>query len=372
MEARGRIMFFGSANDHHAVEWFQACKAQENNWPVGFLSSEAFEKSPTSRWTPDQAEFLEKRILIFRNYRRSPVGRLIGGWKKASALIWVSLRLRHWSRRNVVAVFHAHGLTHGLVCALAGVNFVLSPQGSDVLVSPKTSPLHKFLATFAISRAISVIANSPKMLSAVAGLGARNCFMSQQGIDARDLLRSGKSHSETLRISSIRALKENYRIIEILRARNELMEEANISFAFPESDDGYVARIASLLSEGDVMLGRLGKKDFHALLADSDVCISVPKSDSSPRSVYEALFSGCVVLSSKSSWINSVPDDLRKRIVVVDLNRRTWFLDGITRARILLQTPFCPSPQTVEYFESSSCARRVISHIESCLEILGE
>ena len=332
-----------------------------------FLSSEAFEKSPTARWTPDQAEFLEREKLIFRNYQQLAFGRLVGQVMKASALLRVSLRLRYWSRKNSVAIFHAHGLAHGLVCALAGVSYVLSPQGSDVLVSPRTSPLHKFLATFAISRAVSIIANSPRMVSAVTGLGARDVFMSQQGVDARDLSMTRRSTSKTLRVSSIRAIQENYRVVEILKARNELMRDIPISFAFPVSDDRYIARVRSLLSRRDVMLGRLGKTDFHALLTKTDVCISIPRSDSSPRSVYEALFSGCVVIASESSWIRSLPEDLRSRIVLVNPNRRTWLSDGISQARMLLENPFCPSAKTVEDFDSSSCARRVLSHITSCL-----
>ena len=60
--------------------------------------------------------------------------------------------------------------------------------------------------------------------------------------------------------------------------------------------------------------------DFLSTLIDSKVIISIPKSDSSPRSVYEALSLGCKVFVTYLKCFNWMPSKLRSEFIYCSYN----------------------------------------------------
>ena len=87
------------------------------------------------------------------------------------------------------------------------------------------------------------------------------------------------------------------------------------------------------------------------LLGESFAVFSLPISDSSPRSVYEAIFCGAAVISSYGEWIEFVPSCMRARIIVVDLNQVGWFDNAIARAKEISTTQFNPSDEAIRMFD---------------------
>ena len=91
----------------------------------------------------------------------------------------------------------------------------------------------------------------------------------------------------------------------------------------PSGPDGEseVASLHALVDE----LGLASRIQFvaprpHAQLADyyraADVCVSIPDSDSSPRSVWEAMACGCPCVLSDLPWVHELIEDGRHALVV--------------------------------------------------------
>ena len=68
---------------------------------------------------------------------------------------------------------------------------------------------------------------------------------------------------------------------------------------YPFAEKNYKSKINNYLKCSDSDLGRIEKKiDLYKILNSTVLAISIPESDSSPRSVYEAIFCGCAIATS--------------------------------------------------------------------------
>ena len=94
---------------------------------------------------------------------------------------------------------------------------------------------------------------------------------------------------------------------------------------------------------------------MYDLLAETQLVVSVPVSDSSPRSVYEAIFSGCCVAVTPGKWIEAMPESMRARVFIVDLARATWFADALAFAEEVQRTPFVPDSAAMELYDEDTC-----------------
>ena len=63
------------------------------------------------------------------------------------------------------------------------------------------------------------------------------------------------------------------------------------------------------------MLPRLSSDEFLRCIFNSKIVVSIPESDSSPRSVYEAAFLGCKLFLTKLDCLNWLPNDLKAKFV---------------------------------------------------------
>ena len=72
---------------------------------------------------------------------------------------------------------------------------------------------------------------------------------------------------------------------------------------------------------------------MYELLRNSIMVVSIPSSDSSPRSVYEAIFCGCVVCITYHPYYDVLPQCMKDRIIVVDLNNKSWFKNAFQKAK---------------------------------------
>ena len=70
------------------------------------------------------------------------------------------------------------------------------------------------------------------------------------------------------------------------------------------------------------LLPRLNSIDFLKTLLNSKVVISIPKSDSSPRSVYEAINLGCSIFVTKLECLEWIPSRLKSEFMYSTNNLR--------------------------------------------------
>ena len=93
------------------------------------------------------------------------------------------------------------------------------------------------------------------------------------------------------------------------------------------------------------------------------MAISIPYSDSSPRSVYEAIFSGCCVAVTDLDWVHEMPLLMQSRCLKVNLNNQNWLSDAIHEAEKIVATPFKPSQEIYEIYDQESSMKKLSERI---------
>ena len=104
----------------------------------------------------------------------------------------------------------------------------------------------------------------------------------------------------------------------------------------------------------DLDIGRLEKKDYYKMLLSSPIVISVPDSDSSPRSVFEAIFCGCVVLITYHPYYDTLPECMKERIIIVSLDKNNWFKNAIIKAKLVSNKKFIPTQKALYMFDENN------------------
>jgi hypothetical protein len=151
-----------------------------------------------------------------------------------------------------------------------------------------------------------------------------------------------------------------YRINQILAARASSKLKPALAFSYPFFEEEYRRIIISGLGPNDLDLGRLSTKDqMYDLLFSMLLGISIPKSDSSPRSVYEAIFCGCCVAVTYSPWIDTLPLCMRSRLIIVDLKDDGWLDKAIEHAYSITNEPYKPSQMALNLFDQERTMKRV-------------
>lgn len=118
-----------------------------------------------------------------------------------------------------------------------------------------------------------------------------------------------------------------------------------------------------LMITHDDDLGRLDKNDMYRLLSESFLVISIPESDSSPRSVYESIFSGCCVAVTYNQWIESLPQCMKNRLFIVDLDDPLWLEKAFEFAKKCVLVPYVPSEEALEMFDQRKSIGKVIEKL---------
>jgi len=117
------------------------------------------------------------------------------------------------------------------------------------------------------------------------------------------------------------------------------------------------------MMEEDENLGRLNKADMYELLSSSLLVISIPGSDSSPRSVYESIFLGACVAVTYNTWIDVLPKCMRERIFIVELDDINWFDKAMSYAVKVAKIPYNPSHEAVEMFDQSKTIKNAVDRL---------
>jgi hypothetical protein len=105
------------------------------------------------------------------------------------------------------------------------------------------------------------------------------------------------------------------------------------------------------LNTKDKDFGRITREEMYKLLHNTKIVISIPKSDSSPRSVYESIFCGCAVAVTYNPYIEILPACMKSRIIVVDLENKLWLRNAIEAADEIVRTEFIPSDVALTLFD---------------------
>ena len=216
-------------------------------------------------------------------------------------------RVKKIAEKIKADLINAHFVpNYGLIGALLGQRpLVVSTWGSDILISPQKSFLHKFRAKYILKKADLITTDAKILTQAILDLGIkkRKMIESPMGVE-RNLVseheekRFRSSYLQEKKgfvILSNRRLEPVYDLSTLLRAVPMVIREANKKVRFVIGGEGSLKNklikfTRDLKMEEYVEFkGELSRKDLIDCYENSDIYISTSLSDSTSVSLLEAM-----------------------------------------------------------------------------------
>lgn len=231
------------------------------------------------------------------------------------------LMVRRMVRLHNIDILHVMWLGYAVYALFSKAKVqVFENMGSDVLVWPQQSFLWRIFIRFSYRFADAVIQDSE--VAQIAGIkyGAprKNNQIIEVGVDFsvfNQQIKKGIARQklgltpEQKFIFSPRSFTELYNIDTIITSIKKVKEEIpNAVFVFckffGDLESEYIEFIEQEGVQNDVIFAGFldNELELPFYYRDSDVVISVPSSDSSPRTVYEAMACGSPVVVSELPW----------------------------------------------------------------------
>lgn len=353
------IVFVGSGKDYHTMDWYRSVKELCAGRAV-YIATDLVESEGEERIISESDNvillFNIDRLLL---KRQSVVGNIWRNFIKLAALPLSVRKLRLLYKEKPSAIFHAHSMYYIFLCWMARIKCIATPMGSDVLVRPDHSLIYKWFTIKALRAASAITVDSVALRDKIQVLCQAKSTIIQNGIDTETIATLVASGSKRSRVTSIRAMDPNYRIYELVQARNLSSYRGNLELIYPFMEAGYKDKVGSIMADGDVNHGRITRDRMYQLFAESLLAISIPHSDSSPRTVYEAIYCGCCVAVSYGTWIDVLPDCMRARLYVVDINDNEWFDKAIEFAKQVTASPYIPSQAAIKLYDQKEAMKSV-------------
>ena len=351
------VIILGGARDYHAIDWYRsikkACPEKEIVFLTDTVDGEGFCNILNEDDEVNYLLVIDRILLPFS----SSISNLWRNLVKLLVLPFQIYYLRRFMNKYDGAVVHAHPMYYMFLCWMAGVEAGVTPQGSEILVRPKKNIIYKHFLTKCLRKARFVTVDSYSMKKSIYELSGVKATVVQNGIDISTIKAITGTIDKRFRICSVRAFAPLYRIHEIINSRNRSSGKVPITYVYPFKDLNYYKEVKSKMISEDEILGRQDKLDLYKVLSESILTISIPESDSSPRSVYEAIFCGSCVAVASNEYLDALPSCMLKRIIVVDLNDKSWFSKALEYAKHLTPTPYIPSNEAIEAFDQNISLR---------------
>ena len=352
-----KLVFLCGARDYHAMDWYRSARLLFPRRDIMILTDliggEGFKKLIDH----NDAVFY---LFVLDSFLFKTQSKLGNYWRNLLKLVVFPIQvllLIRFSRRYPDCIYHAHSMYYLWLACAARVKFIGTPQGSDILIKPYRSTLYRIASGISLRRAKAVTVDSIKMASSVREIAGVTAVVIQNGIDISAVTKVKEAMDESSKqrnvVLSIRAMTPLYRIENIVASRNHSQHCVNLSILFihPFYDSEYLARVCELMRESDKDLGRVNRDEMYSLLLQAKLVISIPSSDSSPRSVYEAIFCGAAVALTYHPYIDALPACMKARVILIDLESRSWFDDALEAAELITQNPFTPSNEALDTFD---------------------
>jgi len=363
-----KLAFLCGARDYHAMDWYRNAKIlhPEKNISIvtDLISSEGYNS------LLNQTDKVYK-LLILDNFLFKKQSKKANIWRNFLKLLFFPIQvllLKKYDKVNPTTIYHAHSMYYLFLAWASGITYIGTAQGSDILIRPNKSLLYKYFAIKSLKRAKAITVDSLKMKEVIYDMSGVKSYVIQDGIniDSINIFFKGNKHKyERKNILSIRGLAPIYRIGEAIEARNCSKKNSNIPFIFiyPFVESQYEIKINSSFKSIDVKHGRLKRLKMYEVLAKTKLVISIPESDSSPRSVYESIFCGCAVAITHQPYYDALPRDMKSRILLIDLEDETWFDTAIEFADKIITTPYLPSKEALDNFDQKKSFNKILNLI---------
>lgn len=364
-----KIVFLCGARDFHAIDWYRSALKVSNDLEISILTDliagEGFEKLIT----PDDSV---EQLLILDNYLYRHQSSWGNKWRNLLKLLVMPIqirRLKKHAKMHPHSIYWAHSMYYLFLAESAGVSYIGTPQGSDILIKPYKSTWYRKRAIKALKAASYVTVDSVKMQDKIKDLAGIDAKIIQNGIDVK-AINSAKQllvDKERKWNISIRGITPLYRIKELISARNKSMQYGNekLTLIYPFYEKVYKEELEMMLVSEDKNLGRIDKSLFYQYFLQARIIFSIPISDSSPKSVYEGIFSGAAVAVTYHPYYDLLPQVMKDRVILVDLEDEFWFEKAMTMTAVIMNTPFIPDDASLEMFDKDESFKKILKLINN-------
>ena len=353
-----KIFFIGDAEDFHVVDKFNQATRVLKDKEIFLFSGISIETNELGSTLVNDANVVNydlSCILFLKSFKNSQFTKNV-----IKALLYplqiILLKFLKW--RNPDSIFHAFTMYYAVLCYFTRLDCVVTPQASEILHRIDSSKIYRFFAIRALSHATNIIVDSQQMQIKLKKYGI-NSLVFKNGFDAQKLLMSSTKVYERNLIVSIRGLRALYRIDRIFDARDTLSRAIGIHLIYPASDLDYKKKLKSRLLKIDKDVGTLNKSSMYELLRRSKLVISIPETDSSPRTVYEAIFAGAAAAVTNSSYLDELPSCMLNRIIVVDLDNIYWMAEALEFAADVVKKQYIPSQKALHMCDSITTMQKI-------------
>lgn len=360
-----QLVFLCGARDFHAMDWYKSAKELLRGKDVFILTDLIEGESFKKLINQDDKVF---RLIILDKFllkKQSKFGNL---WRNIIKLLVFPtqvLLVKRFSKKYPDAIYHAHSMYYLFLGWASGIKYVGTPQGSDILIKPFSSKFYKYFTVKALKAAKAITVDSQAMKRKIIELTGLNAQIIQNGIDLESINSFlGEDLSKEIprkQLLSMRGFTPLYRISEILQSRNSSLKYADLSinFIYPFYEEVYKRSIEILFKEVDGDLGRVDRNRMYSLMSRTKLTFSIPISDSSPRSVYESIFCGCAVAIVHHPYYDVLPDCMRSRIILINLDDKNWFDKAVEKADLIVKNQFVPSVEAINLFDQKESFRKI-------------
>lgn len=359
-------IFLCGTRDYHAMDWFRSATLMTRGIPISIVTDSRGGEGYPDLSRDGDAVFdlivIDKLLLSVQ----SPIGNV---WRNMIKLFLLPAQvfiLRKFSRTHPGALFFAHSMYYLWLAWLARVDFVGTPQGSDLLIKPRKSRVFRWLSSRAMRAARAISVDSAAMAEAAYQIAGIRAHVIQNGVDVSAIThflsqnRMAKGRKNL--IVSPRAVSPLYRIDRIVsEIKNGHSNDFLAVFIYPFFDQDYKELCFGGLHQEIMDRGRVDRRAMYEYFQAARLVVSIPESDSSPRSVYEAIFCGAPVAISYNAYFDALPSCMKSRVIVVDVNERGWLTKALARAEAIAAQPVSFSQAVWDLFDQTRSIEKLVS-----------
>ena len=192
---------------------------------------------------------------------------------------------------------------------------------------PEKNFLVKRFLSYKLSKVSHIIADSNLLLNKSLVLSAKlkksKLKLIQNGIPLSDIeeliTNNPKQRVRDIDICWIRGLGEIYQFkyfLKILKKISKLSKKKlNVTIISAYGSSVVPSELKDCKKINLKTTPRLSSLDFLKILFKTKIVVSIPKSDSSPRSVYEAINLGCEIFATNLECFDWLPSELKSRFI---------------------------------------------------------
>jgi glycosyltransferase involved in cell wall biosynthesis len=338
-----KILYLASSSDFHIDLWTQYFTKHHSVFL--FSDKETYVKDqPFEAVSVNHSAGLLGGILNFFKVGSKKIYQI----NKLISARYYAFKIDTLIESEKIDVVHAHSLYYGYVASFLNsqVPVIFTPMGSDIIIHAQENVIYKYMAHRAFHCASVITGDSLLKQKKGYKVGAKTeqNYIIQNGVDssifypkANTLKQDFHVGVDEFLIFSPRAITPLYNIDIILDALFKLKESNHrfkcmFSFSFGGEYYSKLKKKVTTLGLEDyvIWLGSVKYEDMQLYYNASDLVISVPSSDSSPKSVYEAMFCGKPIIISNLEWSHELLDEL-ECVCRVDVRNSDQLFDSIKR-----------------------------------------